>query len=176
MSVRLGIFPTERIMFFGKKNKKGKGGDDHQILKESSHIDLKPMWNGKFFSFQIKGPGALCQFQVDRGIKSLYFTLDDVLFLKRFHECFYFQASKILLPLVKFSGIPFDECIVSFLRQGTCQSRIAAKQVQVNYCISDREFYPFGKDQFGCGWVIELSNHNDWWSHKNSRNIINELQ
>lgn len=162
-------------MWFSSKSDNRQNKKAKPRLMEKELIDTRPTWDGKTFGVKIKGPEILCTFDVDQGNKSLYFTLDSVLFLKRYHSSVSFNANKLLIPLVRFSGIPLDECIVSFCRQGQYMSRIAAKQMTTTYTITNSEFYPFGKDELDWGWVIRLSNHDDWWSGRLSPAVSYEL-
>lgn len=154
----------------GEKQKARK-----KIMLEKDLIDQAPSWNGRTLTLQIKGIGLLCTFLVDRDEKSWYFTLDGVTYLKRYKELSEFQANKVLIPLCRFAKIPFDECIISFCRQGQMISRILLKQMAHTYFIENAEIYPLGKDDYGCGWVIRLSNHNDWWTGRVSSNASYEL-
>lgn len=163
------------MWFRNKSTQKVKKGKEQRLM-EKDIIDMKPTWDGNSLRLRIKGPDILCSFDVDQGSKSLYFTLESVLFLKRYHQSINFPANKLLIPIIRFSGIPMDECIVSFLRQGQCMSRIAAKQLTTYYNITNSEFFPFGKDQLDWGWVIRLSNHDDWWSKTPSPTISHELE
>jgi len=151
--------------WFSKSSKRREKSDQGRVM-EKDMIDQNPSYNGKALTLQIKGIGLLCTFLVDKDNKSLYFTLDGVTYLKRYKEISEFQASRLLIPLCRFSGIPFDDCIVSFCRQGQTISRILLKQMPNMYFIENAEMYPFGKDDYGCGWVIKLTNHNDWWTGK----------
>jgi len=157
------------------KNKKDKKKSPSNMVMEKDWIDQSPSWDGKTLTLQIKGIGLLCTFLVDMDDKSFFFTLDGVTYLKRYKELSEFQASRLLIPLCRFSGIPFDNCIVSFCRQGQVISRILLKQMSQTYSIEGSEIYPLGKDDYGCGWVIRLSDHNDWWTGKATARNAHEL-
>lgn len=160
--------------WFSRVIKKDERPETKRVM-EKDWVDQFPSYNGKNLIVQIKGIGLLCTFMVDQDNKSLYFTLDGVTYLKRYKELSEFQASKLLIPLCRFSKIPFDDCIVSFCRQGQTISRILLKQMSHTYSIEDSEIYPFGKDDYGCGWVIKLTNHNDWWTGKCMQRQSHEL-
>jgi hypothetical protein len=157
------------------KNDKRKGKLTQGRMMEKDLIDQCPSYDGKTLTVQIKGIGLLCTFLVDPDYKSLYFTLDGVTYLKRHKEISGFQANRLLIPLCRFSGIPFDDCIVSFCRQGQVMSRILLRQMHQTYFIENAEIYPFGKDNYGCGWVIKLTDHNDWWTGKGLSKKSHEL-
>lgn len=152
------------------KNTKGKIPIKSEVRAELGINDDKNTPQVQFSRHKIHlkfhDPKIILSFDMHKEESCYYFTLDTIRPSLQGKTIVAIAAKQLIEALTTAIGLPLMDTIITFIRYGEYAPRIASRQFHKSYLIKGNQLFPFGFEDAQIGWVVQMSDQNNWWVNK----------
>lgn len=136
-------------------------------LDDSSNRDIPQVQFSRHkIHLKFRDPKIILSFDMHKESSCYYFTLNDTRPSLQGSAMVAIAAKQLIEALTTAIGLPLMDTIITFIRYGEYAPRIASRQFHKSYLIKGNQFFPFGFEEVQTGWLLQMSDQNDWWVNK----------